>query len=316
MSIIVPTYNVENFIGRCATSIFSQNYDDMEIIFINDCSSDNSENIIFATLEKYPYRKDQVRVVKTEKNSGIAAVRNLGIQLAKGEYIYQVDGDDYLEPFVLHKYMEIVKSNKVDALIFDYYIDYCNYKEKISYKFDDKNILLCNILSADTPPCIWNKIIKKDVILKNDLNFINGINFGEDYYWMVGVLRACDSITYCDVVGYNYVRYNTKSYTSTIKDEYIYGLILILNKLKVELPQLNKFITLASKEKIVKNIKFLNSINVLSEVDKFLNQPSYRNLKIIDFFFLFLLKVFGVKITLVFCNFFNFTYKMYKRIKN
>lgn len=57
---------------------------------------------------------------------------------------------------------------------------------------------------------------------KNDLNFINGINFGEDYYWMVGVLRACDSITYCDVVGYNYVRYNTKSYTSTIKDEYIW----------------------------------------------------------------------------------------------
>lgn len=259
LSIIVPTYNVENFIGRCATSIFSQNYDDMEIIFINDCSSDNSENIIFTILEKYPYRKDQVRVVKTEKNSGIAAVRNLGIQLSKGEYIYQVDADDYLEDNTLSKLMELIELKSPDLLLFDYYLNIKNKKISIKNNFVNKSIFLNDLLRGIISPSIWNKIIKKSVIISNNLKFNEGYDYGEDYFFIPLLVDKCNNIIYFDKNIYNYNVSVDNSYTKGISEKKILDLKFNINALKVNFN--NEVNFLINEAYIKKIIDFIWKIN-------------------------------------------------------
>lgn len=317
LSIIVPTYNVEKFIGRCASSILSQISEGVEVIFINDCSSDTSESIIYETIKKYPSLTQQIRVVRTQKNSGIAAVRNLGIELAKGDYIYQVDGDDYLEPLVISKYLDIIKKSDLDILVFDYFIDYGRgEKEEVIYSVEEKDLFLRHILSGRVPPSIWNKIIKKDIILQKDIKFIEGVNFGEDYYWVSRILLESKSILFSDVKGYNYVRYNINSYTSNIKNNYIEGLILILNKLSCEFPNFGSEIQFAKKEKIIKNIKFISDIETLKRIKIFLNKTDFGDLSFIDSVFYYFLRKYGVFTTMILCKIFIFSYKIFRRIKS
>ena len=98
VSIIIPVYNVAPYIERCARSLFEQTLDDIEYIFVDDCTPDLSVDIIKRTLDRYPNRKEQVRIIKQQENKGCPAARNLAVQLANGEFIFHVDADDYIEP--------------------------------------------------------------------------------------------------------------------------------------------------------------------------------------------------------------------------
>ena len=97
VSIIVPIYRVEEYIERCAESLFAQTFDDIEYIFVDDCSPDKSVEILQRTLEKYPHRKRLTRIERLSSNSGQAAVRRQGIQLASGDYTVHCDSDDWMD---------------------------------------------------------------------------------------------------------------------------------------------------------------------------------------------------------------------------
>lgn len=98
LSVIVPVYNVEPYIGRCARSLFAQSMDDIEFIFIDDCSQDASMSVLQAVMDGYPARKPWVKCVRMPVNSGQAAVRMKGLELAAGEYIGWCDSDDEVLP--------------------------------------------------------------------------------------------------------------------------------------------------------------------------------------------------------------------------
>ena len=98
VSYIVAVYNVADYIEQCARSLFEQTLEDIEIIFVNDASSDGCGEIIRRTLEEYPHRKGQVKILTHEKNEQIMATRKDGLSAASGEYINFIDGDDYVEP--------------------------------------------------------------------------------------------------------------------------------------------------------------------------------------------------------------------------
>ena len=98
VSYIVAVYNVADYIEQCARSLFEQTLEDIEIIFVNDASSDGCGEIIRRTLEEYPHRKGQVKILTHEKNKGIVETRKDGLSAACGEYINFIDGDDYVEP--------------------------------------------------------------------------------------------------------------------------------------------------------------------------------------------------------------------------
>lgn len=301
LSIVVPTYNVEKFIGKCASSILSQVTENVEVIFINDCSTDNSEKILFETIEQYPDLSNQIRVIRTSSNSGIAAVRNLGIQLANGDYIYQIDGDDYLEPLVISKYLEILYNKDVDILVFNYFIDYGDKKELTIVSPSSLDDFMRGVLSSRITASIWNKIIKKALIVENNLKFIDGVNYGEDYYWISILLNKANNVIFLDVIGYNYVRYNGNSYTSNIKNEYIDGLFSIFSELEEIFLNYKSDIDYAKKEKIIKNIKFINDYETLKKMKFFLNDVKFHDIGSVDYVFYFILSKIGPFLVLPFC---------------
>ena len=121
VSVIIPVYGVEPYIERCARSLFEQTLDDMEYIFVDDCTPDRSIEILKEVLEEYPKREPQVIFERMSVNSGQAAVRKRGIELATGEYIIHCDSDDFVDIETYQLMYEKAKKESLDIVICDLY---------------------------------------------------------------------------------------------------------------------------------------------------------------------------------------------------
>lgn len=121
VSVIVPVYGVEKYIERCARSLFEQTMIDIEYIFVNDCTPDNSMTILNDVLAEYPHRKDQVIIYSMPQNSGQAAVRKQGISLATGDYIIHCDSDDWVDVKMYEKLYNFAVSDAYDMVWCDYF---------------------------------------------------------------------------------------------------------------------------------------------------------------------------------------------------
>ena len=119
VSVIVPVYNVESYIARCARSLFSQTLKDIEFLFIDDCSPDRSIEIMREVLEEFPERKEQVTVYRMPQNSGQAKVRMCGLTQASGDYIIQCDSDDYVDTDAYELMYNKAKSEDLDIVTCD-----------------------------------------------------------------------------------------------------------------------------------------------------------------------------------------------------
>ena len=97
VSIIVPVYNAENFIEKCAATLFEQDYDNIEYIFVNDCTPDNSIKVLNRVIENFPNRKDNIKIINKLKNEGLPQARKTGLENSNGKYIMHVDSDDWVE---------------------------------------------------------------------------------------------------------------------------------------------------------------------------------------------------------------------------
>ena len=116
ISIGVPVFGVEKYIERCARSLFEQSYKDIEYIFVNDCTPDNSMSILKNVLDEYPVRKQQVVIINNEKNIGLALTRNKIIENCTGDFIYNVDSDDYIELDTIELLVEKQKETNADII--------------------------------------------------------------------------------------------------------------------------------------------------------------------------------------------------------
>ena len=134
VSIVVPIYNVAQFIKKCAHSLFTQSFEDIEYIFVDDCTPDNSIELLNQVLLSYPQRKDSVHIFTHEHNKGLVATRQTGISHAKGEYIICLDSDDWINTDMVQLlYSEAENGN--------YDIVYCNYAEYRNGEYKEiKNI--------------------------------------------------------------------------------------------------------------------------------------------------------------------------------
>lgn len=201
VSIIVPVYNIENYIERCLNSLINQTYENTEIIVIDDGSSDNSKNIV----DTYK----NIKVIHTD-NKGLSAARNLGIKNANGEYIMFVDGDDYVSTnYVSH----MVKS------IDDKDVAICAFKDKdIDITFKERKSsgkeLLMNAMSRDGYKYIimMNKIYRKSLFDK--LMFKEGVNY-EDEFINYHLFYDIDEVVYTNEILYFY-EYRKDSITNSI----------------------------------------------------------------------------------------------------
>lgn len=121
VSVIVPIFNVEKYIERCAQSLFEQTLDDIEYIFVDDASPDNSMAVLQTVIDRYPLRKDHVRIFRHETNKGLPQARRTGIMAATGEYIQHVDSDDYTDTSMLEKLYKKAVDEDADIVFFDFF---------------------------------------------------------------------------------------------------------------------------------------------------------------------------------------------------
>ncbi len=196
VTIIVPIFNVEKYIERCVVSLFEQDFDEIEYIFVNDCTPDNSVEILEKLIEEYPFRKQNVKIIHHKENKGSGATRRTGIENATGEYILYIDSDDWCELDMVSSLYSKAKETDADMVVCDFFH---SYKDKDVYNKQDYSLCkekdLHRLLQSDgLRNFIWNKLIKRNLYAKYNIYPPTEINFGEDK-WII-IRFFCENIKY------------------------------------------------------------------------------------------------------------------------
>lgn len=247
ISIIVPIYNTEKFLRKCIESILNQTLQEIEIILINDGSTDNSHNICLEYAEKYPKK---IRYVNN-RNIGCSATRNLGIELAQGEYIAFVDSDDYIEKEMYKELWDEKEKNNSDIVFCGItYINLLNNQKnlsipKIKNKFDyfsPKNRIANPV----------NKIFNRKLILKKKIIFPVDTQNCEDLVFCFKALLSIKNISSISKSFYNYIFHGNNS-------------IFDLNR------RLGVFISFNEIFKYLKEIELKNDRNIMKKFYELFN---------------------------------------------
>ncbi|MCL2426025.1 MAG: glycosyltransferase [Oscillospiraceae bacterium] len=239
VSIIVPAYNIDEYIGKCLDSILAQTFTDIEVIVINDGSSDNTGLI----LDSYSKRDTRIRVIHKE-NGGVSAARNDGIKVATGKYFLFYDGDDFVEPFAVEELVGKIQNCNAEAIIYGYYrwrngevVQTClpvfsegMYKGQeiitqllsrfVGFSYDGINAWLQN--SKDglyvENPALWRCMVEADIIRRNSLEFDINLKVGEDTVFISDLLSC---IEHCCVLHkcYYYLVYRETSAIATYEND-------------------------------------------------------------------------------------------------
>lgn len=196
VSVIVPVYNVEEYLERCLDSLVNQTLKDIEIIIVNDGSTDGSKEKIQKYINTY---KNIVYLEK--KNGGLSRARNYGIPYAKGEYIGFVDSDDYVELTMYEKMYNKAIEEKSDMVECDFIWEYPNKKrEDIGKVYSSKKEAI-----IEARVVAWNKIIKKDIIEKTKITFPEGLRY-EDIEFFYKIVPYLDKISFVKETLVHYVQ--------------------------------------------------------------------------------------------------------------
>lgn len=175
VSVIIPIYGVEKYIERCSRSLFEQTLEDIEFIFINDCTPDKSISLLRKVLDDYPNRKQCTRIVNMPTNSGLAAVRRHGIQEAIGEYYIACDSDDWVAPTMYQTMYEYAISNNCDLVHCDIALVDDDSKILRKYSYPNANInsdtLKRLIINGTISNSLCNKLVKNDVYKNEKIEF-------------------------------------------------------------------------------------------------------------------------------------------------
>lgn len=181
VSIVVAVYNAEKTLNKCIESLLNQTYKNIEIILVNDCSKDNSLDIC----TEYSKTNDNVKVISNERNSGVSATRNNGINNSTGEYICFVDSDDYVESnYIEVLYYYYQKCNTVPICGFVYHDEY-NHAKPVKYSWSGNEELVSlgeafRLKSELYLTALWNKLFDRRLIVEKNIRFDTNISVGED----------------------------------------------------------------------------------------------------------------------------------------
>lgn len=207
-SIILPIYNVEKYIDRCMSTILNQEFNDYEVILVDDGSTDSCPELC----DRYADFGQKIKVLH-KKNGGLSSARNAGLSIATGKYIFWLDSDDYLPMDTLKQLGEILYKNDVDILKFNYMRQPNNITIKSILKPGNYNrkqieeivIPLALEKTSDFIMSAWAHIYKREFIKRNNLNFISERQIGsEDYLFNLHAFLAANSLLAIENVLYNY----------------------------------------------------------------------------------------------------------------
>lgn len=211
VSIIVPVYNVEKYIGRCIESIQNQTLKEWELILIDDCSPDKSYDII----ESYARDDSRIRILRHDKNHGPMMARHLGDQNATGEYITYCDGDDMLPPNALYDLLEAALQSDADIVSGNYvYVKLDNTKITKKYSMNygnDVHGCLKAIFKGELSHILCSKLFKASILKENDYIIVDRMTNGEDLYMFYQILKHIKKMIHIPKNVYFYIQNPTSS---------------------------------------------------------------------------------------------------------
>lgn len=225
VSIITPVYKVEKYLSKCLDSIIDQNFTDFELIIVDDGSPDRCGEIA----DIYAKKDKRIKVIH-KKNGGAPSARNAGMAIAKGEYYYFPDSDDWLSPDYLSQLVKTAKDSNSQLVISGFTMEFYEKKIHQSFKVSKRNVNFTTQLAVRKNiqnyfdnmmvAVPWNKLYKASYIKENNLQFPN-LKW-DDLHFNLEVLRHISSISICSSTGYHFLRSRPGSETTTVFDGQLY----------------------------------------------------------------------------------------------
>ena len=312
ISVIIPVYNTEKYLKRCFDSVIAQEYKDLELVIINDGSTDNSEQLINEYKTKYP----ELISYYNKENTGVADTRNFGIKKSKGEYIMFLDSDDYIDTALLKNLEDYINKN----------IDLIKFKlQRVNEEGETLEIVpgatfeettgeegFNKLYSTDVlldSPCVY--LIKKEILTKNNLKFMVGTEH-EDFGLVPFIIVLAKTMVSVNFYGYYYIQSENsitrnENYKKTIKKAYdalkhydnaieltqklklgkltkqnikiYYTNAIILKAKELHKEEQEKYIKEIQARKMVKNIKVRNLKQLIKKILLSLNIKLYLQMK-------------------------------------
>jgi len=213
ISVIVPIYNVAPYLDQCIQSICGQTYRDIEIILVDDGSTDNSLTIC----EKYRAKDNRIKIIHKE-NGGLVSARKAGLQIATGAFIGWVDGDDWIDPNHFEEMVSAQKELDSDLVAAGHFVDTAFGMTKVhnniaSGQYSREELLPKLIYSGDffefgLQPYIWSKLIRSDIIKPIEMEIENTVEIGEDVLAVYPAAMESDRIRVTNICTYHYVQHS------------------------------------------------------------------------------------------------------------
>lgn len=217
VSVIIPVYKAEQFIERCARSLFEQTLDSIEYIFVNDCSPDRSMDVLLSVLEEYPGRKEHVKILNHTVNTGQSGARKDGMAIAGGEYIIHCDSDDWVDLDMYESMYEKAKQDNVEAVCCDIVLEHGTFSRclQVNSRYDDHRLMYDCIEPISVEYLsMCNRMVSRKVFERNTIEPFKGVNMWDD----VGLsIRLRYYIQSSSVINKAFYHYNRQNETSTTR---------------------------------------------------------------------------------------------------
>ena len=240
VSVLVPVYGVEKYVERCARSLFEQTLDEIEFIFVDDCTTDRSIEILRSIIEVYRLRfaekKNEVRIVRMPTNSGLAAVRRHGIQLATGDYITFCDSDDIMPSDAVETLYNLAVESGSDIVSGDMerlYDDGTIKRSRISLPYgSDSEAVYRALLSKDYTHTLCSKLFSNNLLQRHKYITLMHATNGEDGMLFYQVLQYAKKVIHTSKVVYYYYQNNQSSTHVRLREHALYSIVQ-LNKIRL-----------------------------------------------------------------------------------
>lgn len=214
-SVIVAAFQAEKTIKRCVDSVINQSYKDFELIIINDGSTDQTYDIC------KEYESDNRVQIISQTNKGISVTRQVGLDISRGQYIQFIDSDDWVDETYFENLYTLLKDSEYDVVLLDYYAEEIKKSkyQSLGVKCLDRKNLVTGLVT-NIPGVLWNKVIKRDVFNKYNIDFNSGLSYCEDWVVSYELFNATSKIFFYEKAFYHYdLCSNVLSLTRTINEK-------------------------------------------------------------------------------------------------
>lgn len=217
VSILVPFYKVEDYVGRCVESLFTQTYKNIEYVFVNDCTPDKSMEVINEMIDKYGV-SSQCKMIVHDRNQGISASRNDCLDNMTGDYFLFIDSDDYIDNDMVELLVEAAVKENADISGCGYIEEYADHSVEHPQNYTNNHDEMMRAITLLTiKGVMWKLLVRSTIVTehRDEVRFIPDRNMVDDYLFCCQLFYYAKRFASVDRCMYHWIQYNPNNYTHT-----------------------------------------------------------------------------------------------------